>query len=232
MLDINAHKFFLLQVLKEIYGDPELATSLGFKGGTALMLFHNLPRFSVDLDFNLIEEVDRQGVHNKIRKILSRHGDIRDEALKHFGLLLVLNYEKGNRNLKVEISNRVYPDEYELRDYLGISMKVMKLEHMFTHKLMAILDRSLLTHRDIFDCWFCMKNRTHLIKAILDMRLKCSFGEYMDKCISKVSKISETRILDGMGELLEPEMKRWIKADLIKEFVSLAEMYKAMPMTK
>jgi len=91
---------------------------------------------------------------------------------------------------------------------------------------------ALLTHRDIFDCWFCMKNRTHLIKAILDMRLKCSFGEYIDKCISEVSKISQKRILDGMGELLDPEIKRWVKADLIKEFISLAELYKAMPMIK
>ena len=232
MLDINAHKFFLLQVLKEIYADSELATSLGFKGGTALMLFHNLPRFSVDLDFNMLGDVDTQGIYSKIRKILNGHGEIRDEAQKHFGLLLVLDYEAGNRNLKVEISNRVYPDEYELRDYLGVTMKVMKIEHMFTHKLMAVLDRSLLTHRDIFDCWFCMKNRTHLIKAILDMRLKCSFDEYLDKCISRVSDISETRILDGMGELLDPELKRWVKADLVKEFISLAEMYKAMPLIK
>jgi hypothetical protein len=28
------------------------------------------------------------------------------------------------------------------------------------------------------------------------------------------------------------EIKRWVKADLIKEFISLAEMYKAMPMIK
>lgn len=232
MFDINNHKFFLLQILKAIYADPCLASSLGFKGGTALMLFHKLPRFSVDLDFNLIETDDMENIYQKIKNILKAHGKIRDEAIKHFGLLLVLNYEKENRNLKVEVSNRTYPDKYELRDYLGISMKVMKIEHMFTHKLMAILDRNLLTNRDIFDCWFCMNNRTSLVKSILDMRLKCGFEMYMDKCIAAVSAISETRILDGMGEFLNPEIKQWVKAELKQEFILLAKMYKEIPLIK
>ena len=54
-MDINRHRFFLVQILKDIYSDIELAKYLGFKGGTALMFFYDLPRFSVDLDFNLID---------------------------------------------------------------------------------------------------------------------------------------------------------------------------------
>jgi len=38
MIDLNKHKFFMLQILKEIYSDIELANYLGFKGGTALIL--------------------------------------------------------------------------------------------------------------------------------------------------------------------------------------------------
>ena len=230
MVDISKHKFFLLQVLKDIYSEPSLASLLGFKGGTALMMFHNLPRFSVDLDFNLLESSKTTSVYENIRTILANHGSIRDEAVKHYGLLLVLNYESENRNLKVEISTRSYPDEYELCDYLGISMKVMKLEYMFTHKLMAVLDRNSLTSRDIFDCWFYMKQRTALIQPILDARLKDSFEEYMDKCIEVVSGIKQNRILDGIGELLEPQLKNWIKTNLIAEFISLAKMYKEMPL--
>ena len=158
MLDVNRHKFFLLQLLKEIYSDPELASSLTFKGGTALMLFHDLPRFSVDLDFNLTANSDEEVASAKLRAILVKHGTIRDESRKRYGMLLVLNYEDDGRNLKVEVSNRSYPDEYELRDYLGVSMNVMRLEYMFTHKLMALLDRNALTNRDVFDCWFCMKH--------------------------------------------------------------------------
>ncbi|HCC85077.1 MAG TPA: hypothetical protein DEQ06_00520 [Porphyromonadaceae bacterium] len=39
-------------LLKDIYTDIEIAPSLGFKGGTALMFFYDLPRFSIDPDFN------------------------------------------------------------------------------------------------------------------------------------------------------------------------------------
>ena len=228
MLDVNRHKFFLLQLLKEIYSDPELASSLAFKGGTALMLFHDLPRFSVDLDFNLTANSDEEVASAKLRAILVEHGTIRDEARKRYGMLLVLNYEDDGRNLKVEVSNRSYPDEYELRDYLGVSMNVMRLEYMFTHKLMALLDRKALTNRDVFDCWFCMKQRLVLRKSILDLRLKGTFEDYMDKAIEAVTAISGNRILDGIGELLDPELKKWVKTDLTSEFASLAAMYKEM----
>ena len=230
MIEINRHKFFLLQVLKDIYADTELASSLGFKGGTALMLFHELPRFSVDLDFNLMESGKEKNVYNKLRNILLSHGSIRDEAKKHYGMILVLDYEQERRNLKIEVSSRVYPDQYELRDYLGISMNVMSLECMFTHKLMALLDRSTLTNRDVFDCWFCMQQRVALKKSILDVRLDCPFEQYIDHCIDAVSSISRNRILDGMGELMEPQLKNWAKASLIPEFIMLARMYKNTPL--
>lgn len=32
MFDINRHKFFMLQILKDIYTNKALATSMGFKG--------------------------------------------------------------------------------------------------------------------------------------------------------------------------------------------------------
>jgi predicted nucleotidyltransferase component of viral defense system len=132
----------------------------------------------------------------------------------------------------VEISNRTYPDEYDLVDYLGISMNVMKLEFMFSHKLMALLDRNALTNRDVFDCWHCMQQRIMLRRSILELRLTCSFEDYMDQCIEAVSGIHQNRLLDGMGELLDPELKHWVKANLAEEFITLARMYRDVPLIK
>ena len=53
-MDLNKHKLLMLRILNDIFTDKELAASLAFKGGTALMFFYQLPRFSVDLDFNLL----------------------------------------------------------------------------------------------------------------------------------------------------------------------------------
>ena len=67
MVNINKHKFFLTQVLKDIYSDIELANCLGLKGGTALMFFYDLPRFSIDLDFNLLYLAKEKTVYEKVR---------------------------------------------------------------------------------------------------------------------------------------------------------------------
>ena len=40
MIDQNRHRYFMVQILKDIYSDLELSNSLGFKGGTALMFFY------------------------------------------------------------------------------------------------------------------------------------------------------------------------------------------------
>ena len=37
MLNVSTHKNFLLQILKEIYTDPTLGPSLGFKGGLFIL---------------------------------------------------------------------------------------------------------------------------------------------------------------------------------------------------
>lgn len=47
MLNQTKHRVTLIDILKSIYGDPDLRTILGFKGGTAAMLFYDLPRLSV-----------------------------------------------------------------------------------------------------------------------------------------------------------------------------------------
>ena len=56
-LDYSKHKSILLQILKDIYSDTSIAPYLGFKGGTAALLFYDLPRNSVDLDFDLLDEL-------------------------------------------------------------------------------------------------------------------------------------------------------------------------------
>lgn len=230
-MNVDKHKYLMLQILKDLYADASVSAHAGFKGGTALMLFHGLPRFSVDLDFNITGQPDAEELFRKIRQILERYGRIRDEALKRFGFILVLDYGESERNLKIEASNREFPDRYELRDYLGISLRVMVLEDMFTHKLAAILDRDTPTNRDIFDCWYCMNRRILLNKNILDKRLNCPLEEYLEKCKDHASKISSTRILNGLGELMEPGLKDWVKKNLVKEFILQADLYKNLKMT-
>ena len=57
----------MLQLLKDIFSDALLSSVLAFKGGTATMFFHNLPRFSTDLDFNLLEPEKEEDVYERVR---------------------------------------------------------------------------------------------------------------------------------------------------------------------
>lgn len=72
MLDRNVHKTILLQILKDIYTDSSLGPILGFKGGTAANFLYDLGRFSVDLDFDLLDGDKEAFVFKKIEKILLR----------------------------------------------------------------------------------------------------------------------------------------------------------------
>ena len=229
MFDINKHKFFLVQILKDIYADIELANWLGFKGGTALMFFYGRPRFSVDLDFNLINTDKEKIVYRKVRKTLLKYGAIYDEAQKFHGPLVVLDYGIGERKLKVEISNRGFDNSYEIKNLLGINMKVMVPADMFAHKLCALLDRNSITNRDIFDCWFFMKNQTPINTNIVEFRMNMLYADYIQKCINRLESISNKGMLQGMGELMDNNMKNFVRTKLLNETIALLKFYKDFP---
>ncbi len=229
MIDINKHKFFLVQILKEIYTDIEMANCLGFKGGTALMFFYELPRFSVDLDFNLIDEVKEEIVYEKVRKILLKYGKIYDEAKKFYGPLVVLDYGIGERKLKVEISKRQFNDRYEIKNLLGINMKVMVVADMFAHKLCALLDRDSMTNRDIFDSWFFMQNHSPVNKDIIETRMNISYTDYLQQCIDRLELMNDRGLLQGLGELMDNKMKKFVRTKLLSETIGLLRFYKDYP---
>lgn len=219
----------MVQILKDIYADIELAACLGFKGGTALMFFYELPRFSVDLDFNLIQVEKQAVVYDKIRKILLKYGSIHDEAQKFYGLILVLDYGFAERKLKVEISNRAFEDRYEVKNLLGIPVKVMVAADMFAHKLCALLDRSVFTNRDVFDCWYFMSKQIPVNKSIIENRMQMPYANYLQQCIDKLENTKGKSMLQGLGELMDQNIKLFVRTRLRSETISLLKFYKDYP---
>jgi len=229
MVDSNKHKFFLFKILKDIYEDKLLTGVLGFKGGTALMFFYDLPRYSVDLYFNLLNINKEDIVYGKVRVILLKHGTIHDEAKKFYGIIGVLDYGAGERKLKVEISNRNFNDRYEVKNLLGVNMQVMVAPDMFAHKLCAVFDRTTITNRDLFDCWFFMNNKTPLNKSIVETGMGMPFTDYLQKCINSLENMSDKGLLNGLGELMDEEMKKFVRAKLRTETLTLLKFYKQFP---
>jgi len=219
----------MMQVLLAIFRHPELSKLLAFKGGTSLMLFHGLTRFSTDLDFNLLDATQTEYVYKELRKLLLKFGTIDDEAIKFYGPILVLNYGKGERMLKVEVSNREFPNHYEIRSLLGTDIRVMTLPDMFAHKLCALGER--VTPRDIYDVWFFLQKRTEINEEIVKIRTNLTVSEYAQQCAEKVSSYSSRVLMQGLGEvLIDNQSKYFARQHLIPETASALELFAACPL--
>lgn len=223
-LDYSKHKNILLQILKDIYSDSSIAPYLGFKGGTAAMMFYNLPRNSVDLDFDLLDESKEKEVFEKINKIISQYGKITDSYIQKNNLKNVISYDKKAQNLKVEVNLRQFGSKYEMKTLLGISMLVMVQEDMFAHKLMAMMERVGKTSRDIFDVQFFAKNNWPIDKKIVEERSGLSFKKALEKAIDQLESIDNKHILDGLGELLSDSQKDSARVKLKSDTIFLLKV--------
>jgi len=223
-LNKTIHKNILLKILKDIYTDTSLGPLLGFKGGTAAHLFCNLDRFSIDLDFDLLDETKEQEVFNKVEKIVREYGAIKEKRDKRHTLFILLSYSKEAQNIKIEINKRSFGSQYEVKNYLGISMLVMKREDMFAHKLVAITERNKTANRDIYDIYFFLNNNWKINKEIVEKRTEMKFADYLKKCIDFVENIPNRGILSGMGELINEKQKAWVKSKLKKDTAFLLKL--------
>lgn len=219
----------MAQILSLIFKDKDLCNVLGFKGGTALMFFHGLPRFSTDLDFNLLDSDKVDMVYAKIRRILLRFGNIDDEAKKQFGPILVLDYGKGERMLKVEISTRLYDNHYEMHTLAGTDIRVLRLSDMFAHKLCAMGER--LSPRDVFDVWYFLQQlNANINETIIMERTGKTVADYASWCAGRVREASPKLLMQGLGEVVDDTRTRnFIKSKLIEETAQALELFAAFP---
>lgn len=172
----ESYEIFLLS---EMSKEP-WSRYLIFKGGTALRLAYNSPRFSDDLDFSLIQpipgaEVFRFAatVSSKINAAVKDRWEKRNTILVEFGL--TVDFLPQNIGLKIEISKRASPNpDHSLSiirspvSPLEVLFKVQTLEDMLKDKFAALQSRE--EPRDLFDAWYiCQKLRREMPELELAM---------------------------------------------------------------
>jgi len=224
-LDFPKHKNILLQILKDIFSDTSLSPALGFKGGTAALMFYGLDRNSVDLDFDLLDESKEQEIFEKINKIAADYGKVVDSRIKRFNLVTVIAHDVKSQNIKIEVNRRNFSSKYKDKIYLGIPMKVMVKEDMFANKLMAMYERIGKTSRDVYDVYFFAKNNWPINKKLVEDRAKMPFGEVLVKCVELLEKMDNRHILDGLGEMFTDPQKDWARAKLRTETIFLLKAW-------
>jgi len=216
----------MTQILKDIYSDVTISSLLGFKGGTAAYLFYELPRFSVDLDFDLLEnsEENRDIIFERIHNILLKYGEIKDEQKKFFTVFFSLSYEIGEHQIKIEINTRETGAHYEMKSYFGIPMLVATKESMFAGKLVAMTQRKEFVSRDLYDIHFFLKQMWDIDTDVLISYQITSLKIYLETCITFIEDVSNTVLLAGLGELIDEKAKIFVKSHLKNDTIFLLKV--------
>ena len=55
------------------------------------------------------------------------------------------------------------------------------------------------------------------------------YADYIQNCIDKLESLSDRGLLQGLGELMDPEIKTFVKTKLREEAISLFRFYKEFP---
>ncbi|HBO16580.1 MAG: hypothetical protein UR69_C0002G0057 [Candidatus Moranbacteria bacterium GW2011_GWE2_35_2-] len=225
-LDKSEHRRIMLKILGDISADPLLANNLGFKGGTACYFLHGLDRFSVDLDFDLLDKEREEEIKKRLLEILSKYGSIKTKTA------IKVRYSDDCQALKIDLSNRYENNKrnkYQVKDIVsGISLKVLRKEDIFAHKLVALTDRSasgqsgtaFIANRDLYDIYFFFKNGWHYNKEIIEYQTNKKVKDYLGYASKFIEKYSnESNILDRLGDLVDDEKKDWVKKNLKSEIL-------------
>lgn len=222
--DTEKHKRVLTEILIDII--KYLGNKVAFKGGTAAMMFYNLPRMSLDLDFDLCEELTEEEI-DTIKIIVKKHGAIKEFRDKRFTLFFLLDYKPNYPNIKIEFNKRIWKNNsYENVWMLGVQIKIADQKTMFSNKLVALSERRILVCRDLFDIHYFLKLGYALNEELIKERTGKSlenFIVYIKRFI--VKNYSKKNILQGMGEILNESQKTWDKDHLISETIKELEDY-------
>ena len=224
------HKAWLYRILMGIADDPYLMKYLRFKGGTCAAIRGLLDRFSVDLDFDLLEAPQSKSeVSKKLESIFKTLGlTIKDKSSKVPQYFLKYpDSIQGRNTIKVEA---LFPapksNEYEpvyLRD-IDRTIICHSIETMFANKLVALMDRydkhGSVAGRDIYDIHhFFLKGYSYKPEIIVE-RTKQTVPVFFKKLVDFVSKhVTEKVINQDLNYLLPPEnfqrIRKIIKAEVL-----------------
>lgn len=210
MLNKDKHRQMLFDILKDIF-ESNIAKNLAFKGWTACYFLHSLDRFSTDLDFDLVQDI--KNIDNEIINILKKYWNIKKWNK------IILSYSNFDDNIKVDINRNIRKNnEYEIKNFYWTDIKVQKKGTIFANKLVALVERN--TNRDIYDVYFFFKNNWEINEKIITERTWKTKNELFREIIKKLSSLWENyKILDWLGEVLNPKQKAFVKEKLLKELI-------------
>ncbi len=197
------HEIFEIQALDKLHRARALEP-LVFGGGTMLRLCHDLPRYSVDLDFWFIKTVKEDEYFFKLRRLLGEDYEITDAEIKHYIIIFELRSPLYPKRLKIEIRRKILDWDYQEKiafsrfSTFQVVVKAHTLEQTMKNKVAAFLDRAEI--RDCFDIEFLLRRGVEL--PSLDTESKSKFQ-------NKLKGLKEVDFKVKLGSILEENVRKY-----------------------
>lgn len=223
------HKLWMYRILTAVADTPELSTLLFFKGGTCAAMRNLINRFSVDLDFDLVEYKKREDVHTHLEKIFSDLGLTIKEFSKNAPQYFVKypTPSEGRNTIKIEVSFPVpKSNTYEPVRLVEIDriMGCQSVETLVANKLVALTDRykkhGSIAGRDVFDIHAFLSQELPINDAVIKERTGKEFSAYIAALSKFIKKHISQRSIDEDLNVLLPttvfqKMRKNLKAETL-----------------
>lgn len=160
METLKQHEIFEIELLEKLKNGFFLSP-LVFGGGTMLRLCYELNRYSADLDFWFIKDVDHKEYFEKLKYFLQNSFELTDAEIKHYTLLFEIRDLKYPKRLKIEIRKRISNCDFQEKIAFSnfttkqVLLNVHTLKQTIKNKIDAALDRKDV--RDCFDLEFILR---------------------------------------------------------------------------
>ena len=202
LIEHEALQMAMLQWL----GSKRFLASLAFGGEAMLRLCHELPRYSLGLEFSFFKEESYDGFYDRLYTSLLEDHNISNAQNDNNSIVVEVEGEKGMPKLKIEITKTTVPPgsteekiAFSPHFPTQILIRGFTLQKMLQNKIL-----SLLTHgeiRDSFDVEF-------FIRKGVDLNLP----EVEKKKVLKKLRGFKKRDFDvKLGGILQPELRDYYR---------------------
>lgn len=199
----------------------ETGRALAFKGGTALRLFWDLPRYSEDLDFARISPVRPDRILKSFQEIAAAKGwEVTDSAVKRQTVLCEYRFrwEGPNFHLKAEVSLRGGRPPVAIMPLRGVPVVVLREDRLVSEKLIAFIERDAA--RDAFDAWFVLDKRMELDEAALT-KTYGSRARFFALAIRKAENLRPRALANDVGKLIGSDQREWLRTSFQEDLIRL-----------
>lgn len=219
----DIHESYMKKILAGIFSWP-YKNIIAFKWGTLAYLQYELPRFSTDIDLDLIDLNKEQEVKEYIETMLMWLGNVENRLGKDLHRWK-FHYDPNSRVIKIELNKRQSPFvQYEQIFIDTMQVQVQTLSSMVTNKLIALGDRRY--NRDLYDIHFFLSQWYQFDENIIQDRKNCTTNEWISMIIKEIpNRFQENTILHQLWEVLDAKQKPRVKQYLANETSKLLQLY-------